>query len=86
MAARAVPRTLVLFLLLLGVFAGNRVGEALARQAAWLGQYQELALGPVQADLLGFLRLEFALGLSANAAGALGGLLTGWLAVRRLGR
>lgn len=86
LAARAVPRTLLFFLVALGLFAGNRVGEALAREAAWLGRYYELGAGPLRVDLLGFFRLDFGFALRLNAAGALAGLLVGWIAGRRLGR
>lgn len=86
MATRGAPRALLALLLVLGVYAGNRVGEALARQAAWLARYHELGLGPLQLDLLGFLRLDLGLDLRINAAGALGGVLVAWLMARRLGR
>lgn len=86
LAARAVPRTLLFFLVALGLFAGNRAGEALAGQAAWLARYYDLGLGPFRADVLDFLRLDFGFALRLNAAGALGGLLAGWLLGRRFGR
>lgn len=73
---------IVVVFLLVGVFAGNKVGEALQNSLPVAGRYGLLHL---PAREVSFLDLAFTLGfrLKVNLAGALGGLL-GMLLARRI--
>lgn len=85
MPRRVVPWTLFFFLVLVAVFLGNRLGELLAGQAAWLGRSYALQLGPVHLAGFDVIRFDLGLAVDVNPMGGLAGLITAFLVRTRVG-
>lgn len=66
---------LVGLLMLLGLFAGNVVGQALETLVPVLAIGARASFGPTELNVLGLLSITVGLSLYVNLLGALGGIL-----------
>jgi len=75
-------RWLVVLLMLLGLFAGNVVGQALETLVPAMAIGAKASFGPTELSILGLLKITAGLSLYVNLMGALGGILAAVAASR----
>ncbi|MBX5475652.1 MAG: DUF4321 domain-containing protein [Clostridia bacterium] len=83
-AGRRTPWGYMLLFFIVGVFAGNAIGRALAGTLPAVAKASSLGFAPTSLNLLDFIRITLGFHVSINVLGALGGLLAVILARRYL--